>query len=117
FYVLLALLISFVCSVAEAVLLSVTRPFILSMKNDRPRASGRLQALKDDIDRPLAAILTLNTIAHTAGATLAGTEAQSIFGGNNLLVLIFTAIFTLLLLIGSEIIPKTLGARYWKKLA
>ena len=115
-YVLVALVFSFLCSIAEAVLLSVTRPFIQNLKKEKPRVGRRLEALKNDIDQPLAAILTLNTIAHTAGAGLAGAEAAAIFDLSWEMT-VYNSIFILALLIGSEIIPKTIGALYWKPLA
>ena len=114
-FVLLALVFSFLCSIAEAVLLSITRPYIQQLLSEGSPLGFKLEALKKDIDRPLAAILTLNTIAHTVGATLAGTQAAIIFKGWAMGV--FSGIFTLLILIGSEIIPKTIGALYWKSLA
>ena len=115
FYVLVSLVFSFLCSIAEAVLLSVTRPFIQHLTGIGNPLGPKLAALKADIDRPLAAILTLNTIAHTVGATLAGTQAGLMF--NSLGMGVFSGVFTLIILIGSEIIPKTIGALYWKALA
>ena len=116
FFVLISLGFSFLCSIAEAVLLSVTRPYIQTLRAEGNPAGERLDRLKQDIDRPLAAILTLNTIAHTVGATLAGTQAAGLFGGSWEMG-VFSAVFTLIILIGSEIIPKTIGALYWKALA
>ena len=114
-YVLLALGVSFFCSIAEAALLSVSDGFIRLLE-DRGRPAGRrLRALTRDIDRPLAAILTLNTIAHTMGAAGAGAQAAVVFGSTA--VGIFSAILTLLILVLSEIIPKTLGAHHWRRLA
>jgi CBS domain containing-hemolysin-like protein len=114
-YILIAILFSFVCSIFEAVLLSVNNAHVALMKK-QGRASGPLlEELKADISRPLAAILTLNTIAHTVGAAGAGAQAAAVFG--NGYVGISSAILTLLILIFSEIIPKTLGATYWRKLA
>ncbi len=65
---------SFLCSILEAALLSITPSYIASLKNDRPQLFARLRRLKDEIDDPLSAILTLNTIAHTAGATGVGAR-------------------------------------------
>ncbi len=114
-YVLIALGISFLCSVAEAVLLSVTTTYT-SLKRQEGKRSGVLLAeLKATIDRPLAAILTLNTIAHTAGAAGAGAQATIVFGSAYLGL--FSAVLTLLILVLSEIVPKTLGAYYWRSLA
>ncbi len=114
FYVLLALGVSFLCSVLEAVLLSVTPSYVTMLKERGDRVAGRLEALKEDIDRPLAAILSLNTIAHTVGAAGAGAKATAIFG--DVYVGVISAVLTLLILVLSEIIPKTLGAVYWKAL-
>ena len=115
FYVTLALGVSFLCSVMEAVLLSVTPSFIAKTEKDRPRLGARLRQLKADVDRPLAAILSLNTIAHTVGAAGAGAQAAKDFG--NEYVGIISGVLTLLILVLSEIIPKTLGAIYWRQLA
>ncbi|MEM9204690.1 MAG: CNNM domain-containing protein, partial [Pseudomonadota bacterium] len=114
FYVVLAIGVSFLCSILEAVLLSVTPSYVAQLENERPKVSATLKRLKEDIDRPLAAILTLNTIAHTVGAAGAGAQAASVFGDASLGI--FSAILTFLILVGSEIIPKTLGATYWKGL-
>ena len=113
-YVSLALGISFMCSIMEAVLLSVTPAFVES-QDDALSTTARLRAFNDDIDRPLAAILSLNTIAHTAGAVGAGAQAAVVFG--NAYVGVTSAVLTLLILVVSEIIPKTLGAVYWRPLA
>ncbi|MCF7804430.1 MAG: CNNM domain-containing protein [Candidatus Marinimicrobia bacterium] len=113
-YVLLALGVSFLCSVMEAVLLSVTPSYMASMEQKQHAVADRLRDLKENIDRPLSAILSLNTIAHTVGAAGAGAQAAIVFG--NAYVGIFSAILTLLILVLSEIIPKTIGAVYWRKL-
>ncbi|MBT8061653.1 MAG: hemolysin family protein [Gammaproteobacteria bacterium] len=114
-YVSIALVFSFLCSVAEAVILSVTRPYI-ELRLKRGHRSGSLLAeMKAGINDTLAAILTLNTIAHTIGAAGAGAQAAHVFG--SAYVGIASAILTLLILIFSEIIPKTLGAHYWRQLA
>ncbi len=114
-YVCLALGVSFICSVAEAVLLSVTTAYTRLLEQDGRKAGERLRLLKQDVDRPLSAILTLNTIAHTVGAAGAGAQAAVVFGSNMLGV--FSAVLTFLILVFSEIIPKTLGAFYWRQLA
>ena len=114
FYVSLALGVSFLCSVMEAVLLSVTPSFVARTEQDRPRLGARLRKLKADIDRPLAAILSLNTIAHTVGAAGAGAQAAAVFGDQ--FVGVISGVLTLLILVLSEIIPKTLGAVYWRRL-
>ncbi len=114
-YVFIALVFSFLCSIAEAVLLSVTVGYIAVEEGEGKPAGGILRELKEDINQPLAAILTLNTIAHTVGAAGAGAQASVVFGSAYLGVA--SAILTLLILIFSEIIPKTLGAHYWQVLA
>lgn len=115
FYLMLAIGVSFLCSILEAVLLSVTPPFVALMERKRPKTGKLLHRLKNDIDRPLSAILSLNTIAHTVGAAGVGAQAQIVFGSGY--VGITSAILTLLILVISEIIPKTLGANHWKKLS
>lgn len=115
-YVLLALIFSFMCSVAEAALLSITPSFIAGLREENPRMARRLKRLKqDNIDQSLAAILTLNTIAHTVGAIGSGAKATAVFGSAWFGV--FSAVMTLLILFLSEIVPKTLGAVYWPQLA
>lgn len=114
-FVLLAIGVSFLCSVLEAVLLSVTPAYVGALEDEKPRASSRLKGLKDNVDRPLAAILTLNTLAHTVGAMGAGAQASALF--NSTVVGVFSALLTLAILFLSEIIPKTIGATYWKDLA
>lgn len=114
-YVLLALIFSFLCSVAEAVLLSVTPSFIEGLKEKRPKRAALLKRLKQDkVDQALAAILTLNTIAHTVGAIGAGAKATVVFG--SYWFGLFSAGMTFLILFLSEIVPKTIGAIYWSKL-
>jgi CBS domain containing-hemolysin-like protein len=115
-YVFLALAFSFMCSVAEAVLLSITPSFIALTKSKQPKTAALLDDLKNkNIDRSLAAILTLNTIAHTVGAIGAGAKATIVFGDKWFGV--FSAVMTLMILVLSEIIPKTLGALHWRTLA
>jgi len=114
-YVALAIGVSFLCSIMEAVLLSVTPAYIGALETDKPDVAHRLRELKSDVDRPLAAILTLNTVAHTIGAAGAGAQAAAYFGSGA--IGIFSAILTLGILVLSEIIPKTLGAVYWRGLA
>jgi CBS domain containing-hemolysin-like protein len=114
-YVTLAIGVSFMCSIMEAVLLSVTPAYIGALQKERPHAAARLQSLKDDIDRPLAAILSLNTVAHTMGAAGAGAQAAAVFGSTA--IGLFSALLTLAILVLSEIIPKTIGALYWRHLA
>ena len=106
---------SFFCSILEAALLSVTPSYIASLRKDRPELFKPLRKLKDDIDDPLAAILTLNTIAHTAGATGVGAQVAIIFG--EAWLGLASAVMTLAILVFSEIIPKTIGAKYWRGIA
>lgn len=115
FYLTMAIAISFICSILEAVILSVTPSFVAYTETKNQREGQLLRSLKTDIDRPLSAILTLNTIAHTVGAAGVGAQAQVVFG--NAYVSITSVVLTLLILIFSEIIPKTLGATYWKRMA
>jgi len=110
----LALGISFLCSILEAGLLSLTPSHIAKLLHDRPIVGRRLRDLKAHIDRPLAAILSLNTMANTAGAAGVGAQAQSIWGSQALAIA--SAALTLAILIFSEILPKTLGAMYWRRL-
>ncbi len=115
-YVLMALIISFLCSVAESVLLSITPSYIEGQKERRPKHAALLKRLRrDNVDQSLAAILTLNTIAHTVGAIGAGAKATIVFGST--WFGLFSVIMTLLILFFSEIVPKTLGTIYWSKLA
>jgi CBS domain containing-hemolysin-like protein len=115
-YVLVALLFSFMCSIAEATLLSITPSYIAGLKETNPKKAAQLQRLKvDNIDQSLAAILTVNTIAHTLGAIGAGSKATAVFG--DAWFGVFSAVMTLLILFLTEIVPKTLGAVYWRQLA
>ena len=106
---------SFLCSILEAALLSITPSYIASLKKENPSLFERLRKLKDDIDDPLSAILTLNTIAHTAGATGVGAQVAVLFG--EAWLGLASAIMTLAILVVSEIIPKTIGAKYWRGIA
>lgn len=132
FYAFVSIFFSFLCSILEAVLLSVTPTFVSLKKQEGRAYAVKLEMLKKDVDRPLIAILTLNTVAHTVGAILVGVQAKvaylelygsaqrKIFGfhfSEDMMVGVVSALMTLLILIASEIIPKTLGAIYWKKLA
>ncbi len=115
-YVVAALLFSFLCSVAEAALLSITPSYIAGLKLTNPKQAEVLLRLKEEkLDQSLAAILTVNTIAHTAGAIGAGSKATAVFGSAWFGV--FSAVMTMLILFFSEILPKTLGAVYWRQLA
>ena len=118
FYGVISIFFSFLCSILEAVLLSVTPTFINLKKQEGKAFAENLEELKKDVDRPLIAILTLNTIAHTVGAILVGKEAEGLYGsGDGYGVFIVSAVMTILILVASEIIPKTIGATYWKSLA
>lgn len=114
-FVILAIGVSFLCSILEAALLSITPSFVEAAEEDRPRLAAKLRRLRADIERPLAAILSLNTIAHTVGATGAGAQAAVVFADAG--VGVFSAALTLGILVLSEIVPKTLGATYWRALA
>ena len=114
-YVGIALTFSFLCSLMEATILSVTPSYVAALEAKHRSVAKILRHLKEDINRPLAAILTLNTIANTFGATAAGAQAARVFG--NTYIAVFSAVLTLLILFLSEIIPKTLGALHWRKLA
>ncbi len=114
-YAFIALGVSFLCSIAEAVILSVTSAHVALLEQENHPSGALLRKLREDINRPLAAILTLNTIAHTVGAAGTGAQAAVVFGSTY--VGVASAILTLLILVLSEIIPKTLGAHYWKPLS
>lgn len=114
-YLALALGFSFLCSLLEAVLLSVRPAYIAALRDEQPELADLLNGLRSDVDRPLAAILILNTIAHTVGAAGVGAQAGVVFGSGALAIA--SAVLTFLILVFSEIIPKTLGANYWRALA
>ncbi|MBK8024128.1 MAG: DUF21 domain-containing protein [Chloroflexi bacterium] len=114
FYISLALVVSFTCSVMEAVLLTSSASHVEGLVQRGKRGGVLMSRLKENVERPISAILTLNTIAHTVGATLAGAEAAAIFGNDY--VGLISAVLTLLILVLSEIIPKTIGAVYWRQL-
>jgi len=112
----LSLVVSFICSILEAVLLSMTPAYIaLLQERENDRAGALWAEMRARIDEPIAAILTLNTIAHTVGASIGGALALQVFG--NEWVALFSALLTLAILIFSEILPKTIGAAYWQTLA
>lgn len=114
-YFALALGISFLCSLLEAVLLSISHAYIGTLKEQHPGVGRILKKLKEHINRPLAAILTLNTVANTVGAAGVGAQAFHIWG--NKYVALVSGILTFSILVFSEIIPKTLGAVHWRVLA
>ena len=116
FYITLALGVSFLCSILEAVVLSTPQTYVNILKNEGKRTASMWAHLKDDDSvRPLTAILTLNTVAHTMGAAGVGSQVQQIWGVGVLTLASF--ILTLAVLFLSEIIPKTLGAAYWRRLS
>ncbi len=132
FYALISIFFSFLCSILEAVLLSITPTFINVKKAEGKAYAFELEDLKKDVDKPLIAILTLNTIAHTVGAILVGVQAKTAYANafgseqrtflgieftEDLMVGAVSTIMTILILVASEIIPKTIGATYWKQLA
>ncbi len=126
-FFVVSIVFSFLCSIWEAVLLSITPSFVNRQVEEGTQLGKSLQKFKEDIDRPLSAILTLNTIAHTVGAIGVGAQAGEVFGENSIPIFngwwslsyesLIAAGMTLAILILSEIIPKTLGANYWRKLA
>jgi CBS domain containing-hemolysin-like protein len=113
-YLTVALVFSFLCSLLEASLLSITPSHANIVGKENPSLGKDLQHFKDNIDRPLAAILTLNTFAHTIGAAGVGAQAQLLWGEEALTVV--SVVLTIVILILTEIIPKTLGANYWRQL-
>ena len=114
-YFLLAVVVSFVCSVLESVLLSVNMPYISVLEKENPGAARLLKDHKVNISKSISSILILNTIANTLGAAAVGAQAEAIFGSGA--VFYVSVILTFAILFLSEIIPKTIGAVYWKKLA
>jgi putative hemolysin len=111
----LSLGVSFICSVLEAVLLSINHAYVAVLRDQGERAGEILARMQARIDEPISAILTLNTIAHTVGAAMAGALALRLFGDE--WIAVFSGVLTLAILVLSEIVPKTLGATYWKELA
>ena len=109
-----ALTISFMCSILEAVFLSVSHSYTVLLKEQGHPAGAWLERAQKNIDEPIAAILTLNTIAHSMGAAMGGAVAARVFG--DAWVTAFSAALTLAVLLFSEIVPKTLGATFWKEL-
>ena len=114
-YLAIAIGVSFLCSILEAVLLSVTPSFAETTLAERPRAGGRLNQVKKRLDESLSAILILNTFAHTMGAAGVGSQALQVFGAK--WETLIAVLLTLAILYFSEIIPKTLGATFWRQLA
>ncbi|WP_428738541.1 CNNM domain-containing protein [Sulfurimonas sp.] len=114
-FFLLSVGISFLCSVLESVLLSISMSYIAVMEKERPSVGKLLRIQKENINKSIASILILNTIANTLGAAAVGAQAAKIFGNDA--VVYVSVILTFAILFLSEIIPKTIGAIYWKKLA
>ena len=118
-YAILAIGVSFLCSILEAVLLSTTRGHVVSMSESHPKSSKLWVGYKDDPEKPLTAILTLNTIAHTVGALGVGGQVARIYANDtdiDVIMGVASAILTLAVLLFSEILPKTIGTLYWRKL-
>lgn len=130
-YAFVSILFSFLCSILEAVLLSVPQTFINLKKKEGRAYALELENLKKDVDKPLIAILTFNTVAHTVGAILVGVQAKVIYSElyentkrsflgieftEGTMVGLVSTVMTILILVASEIIPKTIGATYWKQL-
>ncbi len=107
--------VSFLCSILEAVLLSINHSFVVVLREEGRRSGEFLHRMQKRIDEPISAILTLNTIAHTVGAAMGGAVALQQFGEE--WIAAFSALLTFAILVLSEIIPKTLGATHWKALA
>ena len=114
-YLAIAIGVSFLCSVLEAVLLSVTPSYAENLLTERPRAARRLGRVRERLDESLSSILILNTFAHTMGAAGVGSQALQVFGQQ--WETLIAVLLTLAILYFSEIIPKTLGATFWRQLA
>lgn len=116
FFISLSLIVSFLCSISEAALLTMTPSYIDTLSEEDPKGAALLKNVKiDNIEKSISAILTLNTVAHTLGSLGAGAQAVIVFG--NAWFGVFSAVMTLVILIGTEIIPKTIGTAYWRRLA
>ena len=114
-YLFLALFVSFLCSIMEAVLLSTPTSFLIVKDDEGSTWAKGFIDLKTNVDKPLSAILSLNTVAHTIGAAGVGAQATAVFG--EVYFGLVSAVLTVLILVLSEIIPKTIGAIYWKRLS
>ena len=114
-YLFLALFVSFLCSIMEAVLLSTPISFLIVKDDEGSTWAKGFIDLKTNVDKPLSAILSLNTMAHTIGAAGVGAQATAVFG--EVYFGLVSAVLTVLILVLSEIIPKTIGAIYWKRLS
>ncbi|MBX2837095.1 MAG: DUF21 domain-containing protein [Gammaproteobacteria bacterium] len=116
-FFLVSIVFSFLCSIWEAVLLSITPSYAELKLQEGGELGKTLQEFKSNVDRPLAAILTLNTIAHTVGAIGVGAQATKIWGASVISTAVVPVVMTLAILLLSEIIPKTIGANFWRELA
>lgn len=114
FFAVMAISVSFLCSVMEAALLSITPSYIAQLEDKKPKLYKQVSNLKQNIDNPLAAILSLNTIAHTVGATGVGAQVVDMYGQSY--IGLASGVMTIAILVLSEILPKSIGAKYWKKL-
>jgi len=114
FYLFLALLVSFLCSIVESVLLSAPLSYLKMAKESGKKGAAIMEGLKQNVDKPLSAILSLNTISHTVGAAGVGSQATVVFG--EVYFGLVSAILTILILFIAEIIPKSIGAKFWKEL-
>ncbi len=114
-FVSVVLSLSFLCSILEAVLLSLTHSHVALLRERGDRAGEYLHRMQRKIDEPIAAILTLNTIANTAGGAFSGALALEVFGDP--WIAVFSALLTFMVLVFSEIIPKTIGATFWRQLS
>ena len=113
-YLFLALFVSSICSIMESVLLSTPQSFLIVKQEKGNVWAKKFIDFKANIDKPLSAILSLNTVAHTIGAAGVGAQAVKVFGEASFGIV--SAVLTILILVFTEIIPKTLGANYWRKL-
>ncbi|HAD10371.1 MAG TPA: transporter [Porticoccaceae bacterium] len=114
-YLAIAIGVSFLCSILEAVLLSIKPSFVEQTMAEKPRAGEQISSVRARLDESLSSILILNTFAHTMGAAGVGSQAVQIFGAE--WETLIAVLLTLAILYFSEIIPKTLGATFWRKLA
>lgn len=114
-FFILSVSVSFICSVLESVLLSINMSYVAVLEKERPTAGNLLRMQKENINKSIAGILILNTIANTLGAAAVGAQAALVFGNDAVVIVSIVLTFAILFL--SEIIPKTIGAMYWKSLA
>ena len=114
-YFFLALGVSFMCSILESVLLSTNMSYVSVLEKDKPKVGALLKHHKVNLNKSIASILILNTIANTLGAAGVGAQAAHIYGSH--VVVYVSVVLTFGILFFSEIIPKTIGALYWKELS